>query len=82
MSSRWREENYFLYARTWLALDASSLSGATIMGPTWGKKAPCEPHRRACASCNEQHDRGMDHDAALRVLSNWLVGILHVCLKT
>ena len=30
----------------------------------------------------EQRDRGLDHDAALRTLSNRLVGILHGCLKT
>ena len=30
----------------------------------------------------EQRDRGLDHDAALRALSNRLVGILHGCLKT
>jgi transposase len=30
----------------------------------------------------EQCDRGLDHDAALRALSNRLVGILHGCLKT
>ena len=27
-------------------------------------------------------DRGLDHDAALRALSNRLAGILHGCLKT
>ena len=31
---------------------------------------------------DEQRDRGLDHDAALRALSNRLVGILHGCLKT
>jgi len=29
-----------------------------------------------------QRDRGLDHDAALRALSNRLAGILHGCLKT
>ena len=29
-----------------------------------------------------QRDRGLDHNAALRALSNRLVGILHGCLKT
>ena len=38
------------------------------------------PGARACY--NEQRDRGRDHDAALRALSNRLVGILHGCLKT
>ena len=31
---------------------------------------------------DEQRDKGLDHDAALRALSNRLVGILHGCLKT
>jgi hypothetical protein len=31
---------------------------------------------------DEQRGRGLDHDAALRALSNRLVGILHGCLKT
>jgi len=31
---------------------------------------------------DEQRDRGLDHDAALRALSNRLAGILHGCLKT
>jgi Transposase IS116/IS110/IS902 family len=31
---------------------------------------------------DEQRDRGLDHNAALRALSNRLVGILHGCLKT
>ena len=35
---------------------------------------------RACY--DEQRERGLDHDAALRALSNRLVGILHGCLKT
>jgi transposase len=38
------------------------------------------PGARACY--DEQRDRGQDHDAALRALSNRLVGILHGCLKT
>ena len=38
------------------------------------------PGARACY--DEQRDRGLDHDAALRALSNRLVGILHGCLKT
>jgi hypothetical protein len=36
----------------------------------------------ARAFCDERRDRGLDHDAALRALSNRLVGILHGCLKT
>ncbi len=36
----------------------------------------------ARAYYDEQRDRGLDHDAALRTLSNRLVGILHGCLKT
>jgi hypothetical protein len=36
----------------------------------------------ARAYYDEQRDRGLDHDAALRALSNRLVGILHGCLKT
>jgi hypothetical protein len=36
----------------------------------------------ARAFYDEQHDRGLNHDAALRALSNRLVGILHGCLKT
>jgi Transposase IS116/IS110/IS902 family/Transposase len=36
----------------------------------------------ARAFYDEQRDRGLDHDAALRALSNRLVGILHGCLKT
>jgi transposase len=36
----------------------------------------------ARAFYEEQRDRGLDHDAALRALSNRLVGILHGCLKT
>jgi Transposase IS116/IS110/IS902 family len=36
----------------------------------------------ARAFYDEQRDRGPDHDAALRALSNRLVGILHGCLKT
>jgi hypothetical protein len=36
----------------------------------------------ARAYYDEQRDRGLDHDAALRALSNQLVGILHGCLKT
>jgi transposase len=31
---------------------------------------------------DEQRDRGLDHNAALRALSNRLVGILHGCLKS
>jgi hypothetical protein len=31
---------------------------------------------------DEQRDRGLDHHAALRALSNRLAGILHGCLKT
>ena len=38
------------------------------------------PGARACY--DKQRDRGLDHDAALRTLSNRLVGILHGCLKT
>jgi len=38
------------------------------------------PGARACY--DEQRGRGLDHDAALRTLSNRLVGILHGCLKT
>jgi hypothetical protein len=36
----------------------------------------------ARAFYDEQRDRGPDHNAALRALSNRLVGILHGCLKT
>jgi len=36
----------------------------------------------ARAYYDEQRDRGLDHEAALRALSNRLVGILHGCLKT
>jgi len=36
----------------------------------------------ARAYYDEQRDRGLDHNAALRALSNRLVGILHGCLKT
>jgi hypothetical protein len=36
----------------------------------------------ARAYYDEQRDRGLDHDAALRALSNRLVGILHGRLKT
>jgi transposase len=36
----------------------------------------------ARAYYDEQRDRGLDHDAALRALSDRLVGILHGCLKT
>jgi transposase len=36
----------------------------------------------ARAFYDELRDRGLDHDAALRALSNRLVGILHGCLKT
>ena len=36
----------------------------------------------ARAYYDEQRGRGLDHDAALRALSNRLVGILHGCLKT
>jgi transposase len=36
----------------------------------------------ARAFYDEQRERGLDHDAALRALSNRLVGILHGCLKT
>ena len=36
----------------------------------------------ARAYYDEQRDKGLDHDAALRALSNRLVGILHGCLKT
>ena len=36
----------------------------------------------ARAYYDEQRDRGLDHDTALRALSNRLVGILHGCLKT
>ena len=36
----------------------------------------------ARAYYDEQRARGLDHDAALRALSNRLVGILHGCLKT
>jgi transposase len=36
----------------------------------------------ARAFYDEQRDRGLNHDAALRALSNRLVGILHGCLKT
>ena len=36
----------------------------------------------ARAYYDEQCDRGLDHDAALRTLSNRLAGILHGCLKT
>jgi transposase len=38
------------------------------------------PGARACY--DEQRNRGLDHNAALRALSNRLVGILHGCLKT
>jgi transposase len=36
----------------------------------------------ARAFYDEQRGRGLDHNAALRALSNRLVGILHGCLKT
>jgi hypothetical protein len=36
----------------------------------------------ARAFYDELRDRGLDHNAALRALSNRLVGILHGCLKT
>jgi len=35
----------------------------------------------ARAYYDQQRDRGLDHDAALRALSNRLTGILHGCLK-
>jgi hypothetical protein len=40
------------------------------------------PHARRCREYPVRADRGLDHDAALRALSNRLVGILHGCLKT
>jgi hypothetical protein len=36
----------------------------------------------ARAYYDEQRERGLDHDASLRALSNRLVGVLHGCLKT
>lgn len=36
----------------------------------------------ARAYYDQQRGRGLDHDAALRALSNRLVGILHGCLKS
>lgn len=36
----------------------------------------------ARAFYDELRDRGLDHDAALRALSNRLAGILHGCLKS
>ena len=36
----------------------------------------------ARAFYDELRDRGLDHNAALRALSNRLVGILHGCLKS
>jgi hypothetical protein len=36
----------------------------------------------ARAFYDELRNRGLDHNAALRALSNRLVGILHGCLKT
>jgi hypothetical protein len=44
------------------------------------RAARASPGARACY--DEQRERGLDHDAALRALSNRLVGILHGCLKT
>jgi transposase len=47
MSSRWREENYFRYARTWFALDALDSYAA---GPDDPDRMVPSPARRAAAA--------------------------------
>ena len=47
LTSRWREENYFRYARTWFALDALDSHAATPDDP--GRKVP-DPARKAAAA--------------------------------
>ncbi|HUK67160.1 MAG TPA: hypothetical protein VLW50_00125 [Streptosporangiaceae bacterium] len=48
--------------------------------PAAAKRPRTSPGARA--HYDEQRDRGLDHDDALRALPDWLAGILHGCLKT
>jgi hypothetical protein len=68
---------------------ASGLSGCPGLGDLGDHDALHQQAQSALraspgarAYYDEQCDRGLDHDAALRALSNWLIGILHGCLKT
>src|SRR5260370_5532186 len=47
LTSRWREENYFRYARTWFALDALDSHAATPDDP--GRLVP-NPAKKAAAA--------------------------------
>ena len=70
MSSRWREENYFRYARTWFALDALDSYAA---GPDDPDRMVPSPAKRAAAARGRAADAALtaaeaDRDAALLAL--------------
>jgi Transposase IS116/IS110/IS902 family len=63
---------------SWPAMRATT---GPPMATTSGRLAPCAPHQ-APAYYDELRAQGKGHNAALRQFGNWLVGILHGCLKT
>lgn len=72
LTSRWRAENYFRYARTWFALDALDSHAATPdnpdrMIPNPAKKAAAAQARRAEARAQAAQ---ADRDATLAALRN------------
>ena len=72
------------------AQSGSSKCPAPGTSATTGSPTPCNPRRfsaltaspGARAYYDRQRARGLGHNAALRRVSNRLVGILHGCLKT
>jgi transposase-like protein/helix-turn-helix protein len=72
MTSRWREENYFRYARTWFALDALDSHAATPDDP--GRLVPNPAKKAAAAQVRRAESRAeaaeADCDTALAALRN------------
>jgi transposase len=72
LTSRWREENYFRYARTWFALDALDSHAATPEDP--GRKVP-NPAKKAAAAQVRRAEilaaaAGAQRDTSLAALRN------------
>jgi len=72
LTSRWREENYFRYARTWFALDALDSHAATPDDP--GRKVPNPAKKTASAQVRRAEilaaAAGAQRDASLAALRN------------
>src|SRR5260221_9787215 len=66
MSSRWREENYFRYARTWFAPGALDSCAASPDDPD--RMVPSPAKKTAAARVTAAGQAGADRDAALLAL--------------